>query len=146
MKKIGFIILAIVAVLMVAPQAKSQALYNLLSTYSLTSDTTVNAGTSVLSTGLVGTSAGTATVVINITKISGTVAGTITLQGSLDNSNWIALTDATAVPAIATKTATDVASQSFMWRVTGNPVRYYRVSWTGTGTMSARFNAQAIIR
>lgn len=148
MKKIVFIIAAVALMLAIRPEAKSQAaLYNLLSTpYGLTSDTISNAATVTLTSGVVSGGSVTATVQINITEISGTTAGTITLFGSLNGTEWIALTDASAVPAIATKTATDVASQQFIWRVTGNPMRYYRVSWTGTGTMSDRLTAQLVVR
>jgi hypothetical protein len=148
MKKIVFIVAAVALMLAIQPEAKSQAaLYNLLSTpYNLTKDTISNAATVTLTSGVVSGGSVTATVQVNITEISGTTAGTLTLFGSLNGTEWIALTDASAVPAIATKTATDVASQAFIWRVTGNPMRYYRVSWVGTGTMSDSFTAQLVVR
>lgn len=147
MKKLIFL-LAAFALVLTFQEVKAQkgGLYKLTSVYSLPSDTVTNATTVYLTSPEVKDVDGTATIVINATEISGTTAGTITLQGSLDGTNWIALTDATAVPAIATKTATDVASQSFMWRVTGNPVRFYRVSWAGSGTMSDSFTAQLVVR
>jgi hypothetical protein len=145
-KKLIFILSAVALLIVCQPEAKSQSLYKLLSTYSKEVDTVTNAATSILTSGLVSSGSTTATVQVNITELSGTTAGTLTLFGSIDGTNFIALTDATAVPAIATKTATDVASQSFLWRVTGNPMRYYRVSWTGSGTMAATFNAQLTSR
>lgn len=63
-------------------------------------------------------------------KLSGTVAGTATLQGSLDNSTWI---------PIDTLTNTDVASQTFaLYETAGARFKFYRVVCTGTGTMAAR--------
>lgn len=80
-----------------------------------------------------------------VTEISGTTAGTITLMGTIDGTNYAALTDSTTVPAITTKSPADVTTaQTFMWRVTGSPCTKYRVSYTGAGTMSARFSATLI--
>jgi hypothetical protein len=62
-------------------------------------------------------------------KLSGTVAGTATLQASLDNSNWVNLD---------TLTNTDVATQTFFSFVTPNKYYYYRFKCTGTDTMAAR--------
>lgn len=78
----------------------------------------------------------TTTVQIEIVKISGTVAGTVTLQGSLDGTNWSTATSG-ALAITATYTATDVATQSKNWIIVNNPYKYYRATWTGTGTMSA---------
>lgn len=76
---------------------------------------------------------------VNVTKISGTVGGTISLQGSLDGTNYKALNTAETQTALATITATD-ATNVYHWRLNGNPFVYYRISWTGTGTMSASFS------
>lgn len=65
-----------------------------------------------------------------VTKISGTVGGTIALQGSMNGTDWTTIGSAA--------TATD-ASGTYSFNST---VRwyYYRISWTGTGTMSASFS------
>lgn len=116
-------------------------LKNPLSPYA-TSDTVVNTATAYLTSDRVAGPAQTVTVQVVCTEISGTTAGTITLQGSINGTNFVALTDSTTVPNITTKTATDVASQSFTWQVTNSPYLYYRVSWTGSGTMSNKFSAK----
>lgn len=77
------------------------------------------------------------TIQANLVKISGAVGGTLTLQGSVDGVNFKALPTLETQTALATATPADVATQSFIWRITNNPVPYYRLSWTGTGTMSA---------
>lgn len=67
---------------------------------------------------------------IVITKISGTVAGTTKLQGSLNGTNWEDIGSAF--------THTDVASQAKLFTVTGGvPYTYLRTTSTGSGTMSA---------
>lgn len=138
MKKLLIILFLIGCAGMVSAQVTTMK-----STFDLSSDTVTNTGTVWLqATNVKGS--GDANVQVVCTKISGTVAGTLTLQGSLDGINFVALTDTTSVPAIPTKTATDVASQTFLWRVTNHPCVAYRVSWTGSGTMAASFTASLL--
>lgn len=79
----------------------------------------------------------TCTVQANLVKISGTVAGTVTLQGSLDGVTYKAVTATATGTQTGAFTATDVATQSTVWTLVNSPFRYYRISWTGTGTMAA---------
>lgn len=120
--------------------------HNLLSVFSITRDTVVNTATITLTSPRVG-SGGTvaATVYVSVTKISGTVGGTLTLQGSVDGTTFKAINTPETQTALATITATD-ATNTYHWRLNSNPFPYYRVSWTGTGTMSASFIAQVITR
>ena len=92
-------------------------------------DTVVNTATITKDFGISGDFKGIV-VSPSYAKISGTVAGTIKLQASLDGTNY---TDV----ASQTFTATDVAANRTIWYVTAPLARYYRVTWTGTGTMSA---------
>lgn len=122
------------------------------------SDTVTNTGTNFLTTGYpqltsytsatysgsavaITTPALTTTVQANLTKISGTVAGTVTLQGSLDAANWTTVTGTTTGVQTGAFTATNVASQATVWTLVNSPYRFYRVTWTGTGTMAASMTA-----
>ncbi len=126
---------------LVAFSANAQV-YSLLSPYSIASDTAVNTTPTFLSSGVISPApAVTTTIEVAVTKISGTVAGTITLQGSMNGTSWKALNTPNTVTALATHTATD-ASATYHWIITGSPFPYYRVSWTGSGTMSASFTAK----
>lgn len=136
MKRLLFIF-ALVASIVVA-QAQT---VTLKSPYGLPSDTVTNGGTAFLTSAVLTARQYPVTVQANLTEISGTTAGTLTLQGSLDGINFVALTDSTTVPAVTTKTATDVASQTFAWQLSSSPFLYYRVSWTGAGTMASSFTA-----
>lgn len=139
MKKFALLFVALVA--FAAFESKAQV-YSLLSPYSFTSDTVTNTGTAYLSTVAVSPApAVTTTIWVGVTKISGTVGGTITLQGSIDGTNWKAVNTPNTATALATHTATD-ASNTYHWVISGSPFPYYRVSWTGTGTMSASFIAK----
>jgi len=140
MKKL-FILLFVGLVAFSAIETKAQV-YSLLSPYSFTSDTVTNTGTAYLSTVSISPApAVTTTIWVGVTKISGTVGGTITLQGSIDGTNWKAMNTPNTATALATFTATD-ASNTYHWVISGSPMPYYRVSWTGTGTMSASFIAK----
>lgn len=147
MKKI-FSILFLAAALALAVNIDGQAqgkLLDLTSVYSLTRDTVTNTGTIYLTTPRLAGVSGITTIQVNVTKISGTVGGTISLLGSLDGTNYKALNTAETQTALATITATD-ASNVYHWRLSNNPFLYYRVSWTGTGTMSASFTAKVLAR
>lgn len=139
MKKIAFILFA----LMISFSCISQhIMYNSLGTL-LATDTVTNTGTAVVSTRQmpINTTFSEALVWITVTKIGGTVGGTITLQGSIDGTNYKALNTVDTQTALATITATD-ASNTYHYRLSGGNFPYLRVSWTGTGTMSATVAAK----
>lgn len=69
------------------------------------------------------------------TKTGGTLAGTATLQGSVDGVTWETVPTSLVAGAASTYTVTDVASQGKTFVITGSPFLYYKISWTGTGTM-----------
>lgn len=100
-------------------------------------DTVVNTGTKTVNQEVRGWYE-TVNIQVVATKISGTVAGTMTLQGSNDGSNYSTIDTAIVKSRYSTFTATDVATQTTHFVIEGSPYRYYRVSWTGSGTMSAR--------
>lgn len=106
-------------------------------------DTVTNTGTSFVTTDRFGGSANSTVIQVVVTKISGTVAGTISLQGSLDGTNWKAMNTEETQTALATITATD-ASNVYHWRLKGNPMAFYRVTWTGAGTMAASIKARIL--
>lgn len=109
-------------------------------------DTVTNTATNTLtSTKMTPATSASTTVFVTVTKISGTVGGTISLQGSLDGTTFKALNTVGTQTAMATVTATD-ASNTYYWHVDGCPFQYYRVSWTGTGTMAASFSAKILAR
>lgn len=110
----------------------------LLSEYGLATDTVTNTGTAALTVQNKG-NARTTLVQVNIHKLSGTVAGTLSLRGSLDGTNYYLVTDSTF-------TATNVADQSFLWLLDGNPALYYQVQHAGSGTMGATIAAKLLSR
>lgn len=60
-------------------------------------------------------------------KISGTVGGTLVFQGSMDGTEWVTIGSAASVSDASTNYSFNTTVRWY----------YYRVSWTGTGTMSA---------
>lgn len=71
---------------------------------------------------------------IVVTKLSGTVAGNAILQASVDGTNYV---------NIDTLATTNVATQTKIFTETLVKYPWYRVAYTGTGTMSAIINGVA---
>lgn len=140
MKKALILFVGLVAFLTSSAQVPA----DFRSVYNLTSDTVTNTATQYLQSPLLSPAPATSTTIwIAVTKISGTVGGTITLQGSVDGTNFKAINTVDTQTALATITATD-ATNTYHYRLAGSPFLYYRVSWTGTGTMSASFTAKVV--
>jgi hypothetical protein len=104
----------------------------------LTTTSYSNALDTVTNTGTKGTNAIKApnwrtgvTAQVVVTKISGTVGGTLSLQGSMDGTNWSTIGSAS--------TPSD-ASANYSFNSTA-AWYYYRLYWAGTGTMSASFKS-----
>lgn len=102
-----------------------------------TQDTVINGGTTS-HVKLLQAHYQTVTVAVRITKVSGTVGGSAALQGSIDGTNYFAISGASNL------TLTDVASQGTLWVTTSAPYSYYRVLTTGTGTMRATVSAKIL--
>lgn len=139
MKKL--ITLGIGLVMAVAAMCQVQTMK---STFNLASDTVTNTGTVWLQASNV-KGHGVVTLQVVATKISGTVAGTISIQGSTDGTNFKAIPTVETQTGVATATATDVASQTFVWRLSANHFTDYRISWTGSGTMAASFTGTCLL-
>lgn len=73
--------------------------------------------------------------VVVVKKISGTVAGSLELQGSMDGTEFALIGSAT--------TPSD-ASKNYKFSTTEKYV-YYRISWVGAGTMSASFKESSLL-
>lgn len=90
-------------------------------------DTVTNTATVFLTSPKIALSPKSTTVGFKAVKISGTAAGTVTLQGSNDNVDFY-------TASATTFTVTDVATQTTSWVLVGSPYLYYRVTCTGSGT------------
>lgn len=64
-----------------------------------------------------------------VTRVSGTAAGSAFVQGSLDGTNWVSVSD--------TLTFTNVASQTKIWAIATPVYEYYRVQFSSNGTVVA---------
>lgn len=117
------------------PGGTTHGVMNLLSVYSKTSDTVTNAATNYVQ---IQAKYGYNSLTIQpvVTKISGTAAGTVTLQGSNDGVNYVTVNTSYIAGASATMTVTNVTTSTRLFVVTGSPYEYYRLSYTGSGTMS----------
>lgn len=145
MKKI--LIALIAFTLMAAVPRVNAQVFDMTATTGNTSDTVSNTSTETLTKQVSGPYS-QVTVSLVVTKISGTVAGTAVLQGSVDGTNYQTLTYVYAQPGDTQNsvTNTNVASQSWSWPVGASTYLYYRVSVTGSGTMAARVTAKIMVR
>lgn len=130
MKKF-FLTAAVAALALTGVDAKAQGgTGNLTCTNTLALDTVTNTETVNLSVGTTGKLKfdGAGSFILTVTKISGTVGGTATLQGSHNGADWAGI--ATAY------TVTD-GTQTKSFDFDRSKYTYYRIQVVGTGTMSA---------
>jgi hypothetical protein len=76
---------------------------------------------------------------IVVSKRSGTIAGNVVIQGSLDGSNWATISDDTL-------TLANVDSNVYTWEVPRLYYKYYRIKATGSGTMSGLLYGFVFVR
>lgn len=120
-------------------------LYSMKSTTwtSVTKDTVTNSGTNSV-TLQVQNWYETLSIQPIVTKLSGTAGGTVTLQGSNDGTNFVTVNTkylSTLDPyftsgAAATLSITNTTTNTGIFVILGSPYQYYRLSYTGSGTMS----------
>lgn len=112
----------------------------------MTNDTIVNATTtyaylgSVASFGNIVGGSSALGVTFKITKVSGTVAATLTLQGSNNTVDWF------TANSITPFAATDVATQTAKWEIATLNYKFYRILITPTGTQRAAFKGNFQVR
>jgi len=148
-KMAAFVLFILTSMCSYAQTSVYADLYNATNTFSQAllqasvtiKDTVTNTGTGVLYTKSRVSGPGTVTVQVVVTKVSGTVAGSITLLGSLDGVNFKAIPTRETQTAITVITAAD-ASSNYSIRLPDSPYLWYAVSWTGSATMVATFTAK----
>jgi hypothetical protein len=152
--KRGWVKMAMIALLIIscfgaiAQTSVDQPLYNATNTYTLANlnaatmvrDTVTSTATGFLTSKRI-SGDGIVTIQALVTKVSGTVGGTITIMGSLDGTNFEALATRETRTALATQTAAD-ATASYSWRLVGSDFLYYRVSYVGASGAVAYLNAR----
>jgi hypothetical protein len=147
----GWVKMAMIALLIMASfgfqEVKAQtsvlqSLYNATNTYTLarlqaataTRDTATNAGVAELYSKRI-SGPGTITIQVEQTKVSGTVAGTMTLYGSVDGVYYTAINTEETQTAIATKTLVDATGvTTYHWRLKTSPFLYYKIGVAGGTT------------
>lgn len=107
----------------------------MLSNYNLTSDTITNTGSGYVQFELKSYYEKVSIQPV-VTRLSGTAAGTVTLQGSNDGTNFVTMSS--SYTSATTMSVTNVTTSTALLTITSSPYRYYRLSYTGSGTMSCR--------
>jgi hypothetical protein len=119
----------------------------MVSDISASSDTVTNTGSGYVQLQVKGSYSSIAIQAVS-NKISGTAAGTVTLQGSNDGTNFVTVDASylydmsTSAPyttgGSATLSVTNVATSTGIFVLNGSPYAYYRLSHTGSGAMVSR--------
>lgn len=85
------------------------------------------------------------TIQATFTQITGTAAGTATLEGSVDGTNYIPLTDyATFIKGYPADSLTIIDGATTSWVVQTNGYYKYRVKSVGAGTQSTEVDVSYI--
>lgn len=138
MKKFLFLLLA-VGSLFVTSQSYGQAgKFTMLSTFGNATDTVTNTGTNTLTIANNGYEK-TIAIQLNVTNISGTTAGTATLQASIDGVSFF------NIPGVSTATISATALGCVFF-VVDSPFPFYRVSVTGSGTVQETLSGFLVAR
>lgn len=118
-------------------QSTVQDLYSNPASGVKLTDTVTNTGTVTMSSKIVVGAPNQTTVSATFTKLTGTVAGTATLLGSINGTDW-------ASASSTSYTVTDLASQTTSWPLTGKNYLYYRVNVVGSGTSTYTVKGQVL--
>ena len=141
MKQIKYVFLALMlfAASGVFAQSAVFPLYSNVASGVKQLDTITNAGTVTMTSARIDAAAQQTTIVYTFTKLTGTVAGSATLQGSIDGVNFVTVAGTSAY------TVTDVASQTASFVVDKKPYLYWRVSTTGSGTSTYTVKGNTLV-
>lgn len=134
------VLIAVLAIFSYAANAQTSTVQSLFSNAASgvkLTDTVTNTGTVTMSSAIVKGAPNESTILATFTKLTGTVAGTATLQGSLNGTDW-------ASASSTSYTVTDLASQSTGWSLTGKPYLYFRVNVVGSGTSTYTVKGQVL--
>ncbi len=115
-----------------SPQGKHGTV-TMLSNYSHVSDTITNSGSGYLEKRVSGAYTNLSIQSV-VTKLSGTAGGTVTVQGSNDGTNYVTVN--IRYISAQTQSIANVTTNTKIFVITGSPYSYYRLSYTGTGTMA----------
>lgn len=122
------------------PKLTYTAVGNLLSTPTHAATDTITDTTVKYQYGIVNGSNVHFTIQSTLDKISGTVAGTVKPQGSIDGVLYNDIAGQTAF------TLTDVAQQSCSFVISPSSYQYYRIVVTPTGTQSTKIASKGLVR
>lgn len=134
MKKLLFILIVSLATMFAAQETKAQGVQKLP---TVSADTLVNADTVTKVIRITGNFQAIAIQPI-ITRLSGTAAGSVVLEGSVDGVNYVSLGDTLSVTNQVTNTA--------VWSKGYAIYPYYRIRAISSGTVSQVLNVWYVVR
>lgn len=141
MKKIIFILLAAFGF---AFASQAQAPISLRSQYSLTVDTVTSTAAKYLYSPIIRPGYKTISVSFHATEISGTTAGTATLEASNDGTHWYSYF--AGKDSTYSYTLTDVAEQAYRWTISNWEDIKFRIKVVGVSTPSVKIYGEYVAK
>jgi hypothetical protein len=136
MKKAIMLLLAITMIFSFV--AKSQVSGNFKSSINLSLDTLANATTKYMTVMPIAKAYPFCEAIVTLTNISGTTAATVTLEHSVDGTNYAAF------PVDSVLTFSGAGTKGILW--SGFRDKYIRVKFVGSGTQSTQIKATYSLR
>jgi len=144
MKKLLFLAVLMISALSIGqvtgPKLTYASVGNLRSTPTHATTDTITNTTVKYQYGIINGSNRHVTFQSTLDKISGTVAGTVKPQGSVDGVLYTDIAGQTAF------TLTDVAQQTCTFVIAPSSYQFYRITVTPSGTQSTKIATKALIR
>lgn len=87
------------------------------------------------------------TIQVLCTNLTGTSAGIVTIDGSVDGVNYLALTDTDCLFKGFTNDTLTIANGAIgQWVMVGTPLKHYRIKYAPSGSHTTRATAKLIIK
>lgn len=87
------------------------------------------------------------TIQVLCTNLTGTSEGKVTINASVDGTNYLALTDVDCLFKGFTNDTLTIANGAIgQWVMVGTPFKYYRIKYAPSGTHTTRVTAKIIVK
>jgi len=146
MKKLFILLAFITVVATVNAQSPSAKLWK--SSNGYTNDTLTNSETAYYTVSELSSYNQSLTFGILCTQLTGTSAGTVILQSSIDNTNWTTVnqTNNTSLVVSTNDTLTITSTAYNTWTLATTPKTYYRLKVGQTGTSTTKYPCYVLIK
>lgn len=132
--------------LVITTVARAQSPYGIAATFPLVAGDTLNNTDSVFKDIPITAGYNTIGITVDLTKISGTVAGKAILYGSTDGVTYFPTDSMSYVVPLTSSYKTPTVTNMAYFQKTGAPWTHYLVAATSSGTVSAQVRVKYTLR